>query len=110
MGKAAELAESAGGFFEFNAGEGIGVRAVRPDAETIEEGSCDQMRRIAPHRADAEIDARLAKKHRPELRMSIGDVQDARITEALEIVNAGIIVSSLRANARQGAEQGGGAR
>jgi hypothetical protein len=41
------------------------------------------MRRIAPHRADAEIDARLAEKHRPKLRMGICHVQDARIAEAL---------------------------
>ena len=33
--------------------------------------------------------------------MGIGDVQDARIAEALEIVNARIIIGGLRANARQ---------
>ena len=42
--------------------------------------------------------------------MGIGDVQDARIAEALEIVNARIIFGGLRANARQAAGQGGGAR
>ena len=110
MRKAAELAESPGGLLELDAGEGVGVGAVGPDAEAVEEGASDQMRRIAPHRADAEIDARLAKKHRPKLRMGIGDVQDARIAEALEIVNARIIVGGLRANARQAAGQGGGAR
>src|SRR6476646_2041949 len=110
MRKAAELAESAGGFLELDAGESIGVGAVGADAETIEEGASDQMRRVAPHRSDAEIDARLAKKHRPQLHMGLGDVEDARIAEAFEIVDACIIVGCLRANARQGALQGGGAR
>ena len=98
MRKAAELAESSGGLLELDAGEGIGVGAVGADAEAIEEGASDQMRRVAPHRSDAEIDARLAKKHRPKLRMGIGDVQDARIAEALEIVDARIIVGGLRAS------------
>src|SRR4051812_41185352 len=110
MRKTAELAESPGGLFEFNAGEGISVGAVGPDAEAVEEGASDQMRRIASHRAHAEIDARLAEKHRPKLRMGVGDVQDARIAEALEIVNACIIIGGLRTEPRQAAGQGGGAR
>src|SRR6185369_786717 len=63
MRKPAELAESPGGFFELNAGEGIGVGAVGPDTEAVEEGASDQMRRVAAHRTYAEIDARLAEKH-----------------------------------------------
>ena len=39
MRKAAELAESPGGLLEFDAGEGIGVGAVGPDAEAVEEGA-----------------------------------------------------------------------
>ncbi len=90
MRKAAELAESPSGFFKFDAGESIGVGTVGPDAEAIEKRPSDQMRRIAPHRSDADIDARLAEEHRPKLRMGIGDVQNARIAEALKIVNARI--------------------
>ncbi len=88
MRKAAELAEPYRGLLEIEAGEGIGVGAVGPDAETVEKGAADQMRRPALHRADAEIDARLAKIHRQQLRMGIGHVQDARIAEALEVVDA----------------------
>ncbi len=91
VGEAAELAESSGGFFKFDIGEGIGVGAVGADTEAIEEGFSDQMRRVAPHGADAEIDAWLAKKHRPELRMHIRDVQDAGVAEALQIVHARIV-------------------
>jgi hypothetical protein len=110
MRKTAELAESPGGPLELDTGESISVGAVGADAETVEESSCDQMRRIAPHRAYAEIDARLAEKHRPQLRVGIGDVQDARIAEALEIVDARIVVGGLRIEPRQAAGQGGGAR
>ena len=88
MREAAELAEPLRGLFEFDAGEGIGVGAVGADAEAVEEGLADQMRRVALHRADAEIDAGLAEEHRLELRMRIRDVQDARIAEAFEIVDA----------------------
>jgi hypothetical protein len=42
--------------------------------------------------------------------MGIGDVQDARVAEALEIVNARIIIGGLRTEPRQAAGQGGGAR
>src|SRR5205085_9629429 len=69
-----------GSFLELDAGESIGVGTVGADAEAVEEGASDQMRRIAAHRAYAEIDARLAKNHRPKLRMGIGDVQDRKST------------------------------
>jgi hypothetical protein len=67
------------------------------------------MRRVAPHRADAEIDARFAKKDRPELRLGIGFVQDARVADALDILRAGVIIGGLRAEPRLAARQGGGA-
>jgi len=108
--KAAELAEPNGGFYEIDTGEGIGVGAVGADAEAVEEGASDQMRRIAAHRAYAEIDARFAEEYRQQLGMGVGDVQDARIAEALEIVNAGIIIGGLRTEPRQAAGEGGGAR
>ena len=89
--EAAELAEARGGFLEIETGEGVGAGAVRLDAEPVEEGAADQMRRLAGHRADPEIDARLAKIDRQQLRMGVGHVQDARVAEALEIVDAGVV-------------------
>ena len=107
MRKAAELAEAGRGFFEIERGEGIGVGALRLDAESVEKGAADEMRRLSSHRAKPEIDARLAKIAGQKLRMRIGDVQDARIAEAFEIVDAGI--GAARA-ARQAAGERGGAR
>src|SRR6185437_14706 len=89
MRKSAELAEARGGFLEIKEREGVDVGAVGLDAKPVEESMADQMRRLALHRADSEVDVRLAEKHRLQLRMGIGHVQDARIAEAREIVNAG---------------------
>ena len=71
-----------GGFLEIEKGEGVGVGAVGADAEVIEKCAADQMRRLALHRADADIDARLAEIDRLQLRVRVGDVQHARIAEA----------------------------
>lgn len=89
MGKAAELAETWRGFLELEAGESIGIGAVGADAEMVQECAADQMRRPSRHLADADIDAGLAKIDRIELRVRVGDVQDPRIAETLEVVDAG---------------------
>ena len=57
------------------------------DAEMLEKGAADQMRRPPAHVADPDIDARLAKEHRLELRMRVGDMEDARVAEAAELVH-----------------------
>ena len=88
MRETTELAESRGRLFEVDAGEGIGIGAVGLDAETVEKGLADQMRRPAGHRADADVDTGLAEIDRLELRVRIRHVQDARVAEAFEIVDA----------------------
>src|SRR6187402_1817076 len=88
MGKAAELAEARGRLLEFEAAEGVGIGAVGPDSEAFEEGAADQVRRPSRHLTDTDIDAGLAKIDGIELRMGVGDVQDARVAEPFEIVNA----------------------
>src|SRR5262249_8687146 len=91
----------------FDAGEGIGIGAVGADAEAVEKRASDNMRRVAAHRTDADIDARLPEKHRAKLRMRIGDVQDAGVAEALESVDARIVGAACEP--RQAAGKRGGA-
>src|SRR6516162_8952664 len=88
MREAAELAETLRRFLKIERGEGVGLRAVGADPEAVEKGFCNEMRRPAQHLADPDIDARLAEINRPELRVNVGQMQDARIAEAFEIVEA----------------------
>src|SRR3979411_3290607 len=106
MRKTAELAEACGGFLEIEKGEGVGVGAVGPDAESIEKGAADQMRRLSFHRTDAEIDAGFAKIHRQQLRMGVGHVQDAGIAEAFEIVDACRVGAAREARQAPGERRG----
>src|SRR5271169_4829629 len=91
MREAAELAESSRRLLEIERGEGIGIRAIGLDSKPVEEGTADQMGQPSRHRAKSEIDARFTKISRQQLRMGVGNMQDARIAEAFEIVNAGMV-------------------
>src|ERR1700704_3654732 len=106
MREAAEPAEAGGGLFEIEEGESVGIGAVRPHAEAFEEGAADQMRRLAGHRADPEIDAGFAKIHRQQLRMGVGHVQDAGIAEAFEIVDACRVGAAREARQAPGERRG----
>src|SRR5439155_22740512 len=97
MRESSELAETPGALFELDAGKGIGVGAVGADAEAFEKGAPDQMRRVALHAANSEIDARLAEIDRLELRMRIRHVQDARIAKTFEVVDAGTLSAARKA-------------
>src|SRR5258708_23380456 len=52
MREAAELSEPRGRLLEFDKGEGIGIGAIRADAEAIEKSLADQMRRVSQPPAD----------------------------------------------------------
>src|SRR3954466_203337 len=93
MCEAAELAKTQGRLLEIETGEGMGVGAVALDAEPLQKSAPDEMRRLTCQRADPDVDARLAEMNWQQLGMRIGDVQDARIAEALEIVHAGALGS-----------------
>ena len=81
--------------------EGVGGATARFDPEVLEECAADQMRRLRQHRADADIDARLAEEDRQELRVRIGEVQHADVAEAADVVK--VVVGS-------GADAGNDAR
>ncbi len=66
----------------------------------VEKGAADQMRRVARHGADADIDARLAEIDRRKLRMRVGQMQNAHIAEAADVVQ---ILVGRQCDARNGA-------
>ena len=70
-------------------------KARRLDAKAGTVYWSDQLARLhgAPEGYTPSYDnalAHFAEEHRPELRMGIGDVQDACIAEALQVIHAGI--------------------
>src|SRR5258708_4009028 len=91
MRKAAEPAETRRGFLEIDIGEGVSVGAVGLDAESIEKGAADQMRRFTGHRPDPQIYARFAEIHPPHLRIRVGPNHDSRHAAMPEIVDARVI-------------------
>jgi hypothetical protein len=62
------------------------------------------MRRFSPHIADADIDARLAKKNRLQLGVAVGQMQDADIAEAADVVK--VIVGGQRQARRDAGSRG----
>src|ERR1700728_668300 len=100
MGEAAHMAVAMSSLLIIEESEGIRRAATRLDAEMFEKCLADQMRRLAGHRADADIDARLAEIDRQELRVAVGHVQHAGIAEAPDIVG---VVGGCKADTRHNA-------
>src|SRR5665213_1640261 len=86
MREAAEPAVTVRGFGEIEISKSMGEPRFWGDAEMLEIRLADQVRRLAGHFADAEIDARLAEVDRRQLRVCIGHVQHARVAERADIV------------------------
>ena len=101
MRKAAHAAEAMRGLLIIEKCECVGLAVAGLDAEMIEKCAADQMRRLAAHGADADIDARLAEIHRRELRMRVGHMQDAGIAEAADVVNRVSSAARRRAERRR---------
>src|SRR4029077_9262818 len=62
--EAAHAAVAVRGVLIIEKGEGVGGPAARHDVEIFEERAADDVRRLSPHIADADIDARLPEKNR----------------------------------------------
>src|SRR4051794_32963806 len=100
MRKAAELAKPQRGFFKSNTGESVRVGAVGGNAKPVEESAPDQMWRPTGHDADTKVHTGFAKIYREQLRMGVGHVQNARIAETFEIVDAGVVRATRSARQR----------
>ena len=86
MREAAHAAVVRRGFLVVEIRECVCAAAAGCDAEMLEERLADEMRRLAAHRADADIDARLAEIDRLKLRVRVGLMQDADIAEAADVI------------------------
>jgi len=75
--EAADRAVALGRAFEVEAGVGMRERAARGDVRCLQEALADQMRPVPGHRAETEVDAGLAEVQRPQLRVAVGEVQQA---------------------------------
>ena len=86
MRKAAHAAVAVRGVLIVEEGEGMRDATARRDVEVFQESAADDMRRFSAHIADADIDARLAEKNRLQLGVAVGQMQDADIAEAADVV------------------------
>jgi hypothetical protein len=64
----------------------VGNPAARHDVEIFEESAADDVRRFPTQIADADIDARFAEIDRLQLGVAVGQMQDADIAEAADVV------------------------
>ena len=107
MRESAHAAVAVRGVLIIEEGEGVGGAAARHDVEIFEESAADDVRRFSAHIADADIDARLAEIDRLQLGVAVGQMQDADIAEAADVVE---IVVGRQRHARRDARSGGDAK
>jgi len=92
---------------EVEIGEGMRLDRLRRDVELAQQVLADQVRRLAQCVGHAEVDARLAKVDRQQLRMAVGEVQEVHVAEAWQFVHPGVWAGSQRL-ARGDRHAGGG--
>jgi len=84
--------------------ECVRVPRAGRDAEVPEQVFADEMRRLSGRCADTQIDIGFAEVDRQQLRMAVGEMQQARVAERLRVVverRAGREVERRRAGDRQ---------
>ncbi len=87
--EAANLAVGHGGLDKVETGEGMRGGRACPDAEMPQECLAHQMRWLAGSRAHTDVHARFPKVHGQQLRVTVGDVQQAHIAEGRQVVQRG---------------------
>ena len=75
VSEAAHLAVDTGQLLEVQICKSVGVEGVGLEVEMIQEVITDQMRNLAPHAANAEIDIGFTEIDRVQLGMAVGNVQ-----------------------------------
>ena len=100
MGEAADLAVDAGVAFEVEIGKGVSETRVGRNLEMLEEILADDMRRLARHSRDADVDVRLAEIDGQQLCMTIGDMQQGDVAESRRVIDALGVLLGLRETRR----------
>ena len=103
--EAAEPAVALGERRKILRGQRIGRRAAGRDLVEIEEVAPRDMRHLSARVADAEIDRRLAKQHRHELRVNVGQVDESDVAECFEGKQVRLRQPLLRERARPSARR-----
>ena len=86
MGEAAGFAVDRRIALEFQASEGVRKPRVWRDPELSEKRLANNVRRASCHVANAKIDVGFAEIDRPQLGMSVGEVQKRNVAEGRRIV------------------------
>src|SRR6185295_20281538 len=108
MRESAHRAVGARRALEIEVGERMcGARSGR-DAEVPEQLFADQVRGLAARAAGAEVDAGLAETRRLELRVAVGDVQQADVAERSQRVVQVLAVQAVGGTADIDRQSGGG--
>ena len=81
MREAADLAVARRRALEIEVGEGMRLHGVGRDPEMPQQRIADQVRGFAACGTDAEIEVRLPEVHRQQLRVAVGEVQQAQVAE-----------------------------
>ena len=81
MRKAADLAKLLGCGGKVEIGKRMGVTAAGRRANVLQQMPADEMRRAARRAGDADIHVRLAKIDRQQLRVTVGEMQQAHVAE-----------------------------
>jgi hypothetical protein len=88
--EAADLAVAPRGLLEVEARIGVGLGGAGAHAGGLQQRISRQVRQASLHRAEAEVDARLAKVDRLQLPMAVGDVQEGDLAEWRDVVQAAL--------------------
>ena len=86
MSEAAGLAVDRGIALEIEVSEGVRKPCIWRNPELFEKCLADNVRGAPCHAADAKIDVGLAEIDRPQLRVTVGDVQKRNVAEGWRVV------------------------
>ena len=93
MRKPSDLAVGMCSTREFQASEGMSLRRAARDTEMLKEGLAHEMRGMTRSGSDADVHARLTVIRRQELRVTIGEMQQAYVAERRQFVKRRALAS-----------------